>query len=97
MAKYGKELVRLVVSGTGVFISRSVIPVGKQVAYSNPQIKIKMKNGALVKLVKVTIGGDQLKYVGLTPAQTAALEVTRVQLNSTVSEDAHLMCINIEN
>ena len=97
MNKYGEELVRLEVSGTGVFISRSAIPKGKKIAYSNPQVKIKMKNGVLVKRVRVTIGGDKLTYIGLTAAQTAALEVIRVQLNSAVSEGAHIMCIDIEN
>ena len=54
MGKYGKEVVRLVVSGSGVFIVRSAVSLRKHVAYFNPQAKIKIKNGVLVKRVQVT-------------------------------------------
>jgi hypothetical protein len=97
LIKFGEEIVRLVTSGTGTFIRRSEVPVGKSVAYCNPQLKIKMKDGKLVKRVRSTIGGDQLPYQGPTAAQTAALEVIRLLLNCTVSERAMLMTLDIKD
>ena len=45
---YGEEIVRLIEHGNATFISRSQVPNGKIVTYSNPQVMIKMKDGNLV-------------------------------------------------
>ena len=99
LIKYGEEIERLITSGTGTgtFIRRADVPAGKTVAYYNPQLKTKMKDGKLVKRVRGTIGGDQLPYSGPTAAQTAALEVIRILLNCTVSEGANLMTLDIKD
>ena len=80
-----------------MFIRRADVPAGKIVAYYNPQLKYKMKNGQLVMRVRGTIGGDQLPYSGPTAAQTAALEVMRLLLNALVSEGANLMTLDIKD
>jgi hypothetical protein len=97
LAKFAEEIMRLITSGTGTFVRRSEVPAGKSVAYANPQLKIKMKNGKLEKRVRMTIGGDQLPYAGPTAAQTAALEVIRLLLNALVSEGANLMTLDIKD
>ena len=97
LLKFGEEIERLIASGTGVFIRRADVPAGKIVAYYNPQLKYKMKNGELVMRVRGTIGGDQLPYTGPTAAQTAALEVMRLLLNALVSEGANLMTLDIKD
>ena len=56
-----------------------------------------MKDGKLVMRVRMTIGGDQLPYTGVTAAQTAALEVIRLLLNALVSEGANLMTLDIKD
>ena len=86
---YGEEIVRLIEHGTATFISRSQVPKGKIVTYSNPQIKIKMKDGKLVKRVRITIGGNRLPYDGPTAAQVALLETIRIHLNGIVSDKAN--------
>ena len=60
LVKFGEEIERLISSGTGIFIRRSEVPADKIVAYANPQLKLKMKNGKVEKRVRMTIGGDQL-------------------------------------
>jgi hypothetical protein len=97
LVKFGEEIKRLLSSGTGVFIRRVDVPAGKIVAYYNPQLKYKMKNGDLVMRVRGTIGGDQLPYDGPTAAETAALEVMRLLLNALVSEGANLMTLDTKN
>ena len=88
---------RLLTSGTGTFIRRADVPAGKSVAYANPQLKFKIKNGEQVMRVRMTIGGDQLPYSGPTAAQTAALEVIRLLLNALVSEGANLMTLDVKD
>jgi hypothetical protein len=97
LVKFGAEIERLLSSGTGVFIRRADVLAGKIVAYYNPQLKYKMKNGQLVMRVRGTIGGDQLPYSGPTAAQTAALEVMRLLLNALVSEGVNLMTLDIKD
>ena len=46
---HGEEIVRLIEQGCGTFMLQSEVPKGKIVTYYNPQVKIKMKNGKLVK------------------------------------------------
>ena len=63
----------------------------------NPQVKIKMKNGKLVKRDRATVGGDWLTYDGPTSTLVAAMETIRLLLNAIVSVGASLMCINIKD
>ena len=97
LIKFGEEIMRLLTSGTGTFIRRAEVPAGKSVAYANPQLKFKTKNGEQVMRVRMTIGGDQLPYSGPTAAQTAALEVIRLLLNALVSEGANLMTLDVKD
>jgi hypothetical protein len=94
---HGEEIVRLIEQGCGTFMKRSDVPKGKIVTYYNPQVKIKMKNGKLVKRVRGTVGGDRLTYDGPTSALVAALETIRLLLNAIVSEGAKMMCIDIKD
>jgi hypothetical protein len=93
---YGEEIVRLCEHGDATFISRADVPKGKIVTYSNPQTKIKMKDGELVYRVRITIGGDRLPY-DPTSAQVAILETIRVLLNSIVSDKANFLCADIKD
>ena len=94
---HGEEIVRLIEQGCGTFMKRSDVPKGKIVTYYNPQVKIKMKNGKLVKRVRGTVGGDRLTYDGPTSALVAALETIRLLLNAIVTEGASMMCIDIKD
>ena len=84
-----EEIVQLIKQGCGTFMRRSNVPKEKIVTYYNPQVKIKMKNGKLVKWVRRTIGGDHFPYAGPTSAQVTALETIRLLLNAIVSEGVH--------
>jgi len=97
LAAHGEELTRLIEQGRGKFIRRSAVPKGKQVTYYNPQVKIKMKNGLPDRRVRGTIGGDKLDAFGPTRANTAALEMIRLFINSMVSERAQMMTLDIRN
>jgi len=94
---HGEELTRLIEQGRSRFIRRSAVPKGKQVTYYNPQVKTKMKNGVLEHRIRGTIGGDKLDAFGPTRANTAALEMIRLFINSMVSEKAHMMTLDIRN
>ena len=97
MIAHGEEIIRLIESGTGVFIHRSAMPIDRKAAYYNPQLKIKIKNGITTYRVRGTIGGDQIQYPGVTTAYTAALETIRVLLNAVVSEDAEFLTADIKD
>ena len=56
-----------------------------------------MKDGKLVKRVRITIGGDRLPYNGPTAAQVALLETIRIHLNEIVSDKAKFMCLDIKD
>ena len=92
---HGEEIIKLIVEGRGRFIRRSAVPKGKKVTYYNPQVKIKMKNGVLEYRVRGVIGGDKLDQTGPTRANTAALEMIRLFINSMVSEGAQMMVLDI--
>ena len=97
MVAHGEEIIRLVESGTGVFIDRLDMPRDRKAAYYNPQLKIKVKNGVATYRVRGTIGGDQVQYPGVTTAYTAALETIRILLNAVVSEDAEFLTADIRD
>jgi hypothetical protein len=94
---FRSETIRLIESGTGRFIYRTEMPVGKKVAYYNPQLKIKVKPDGVQHRVRGTIGGDQVDYPGKTTAYTAHLESIRVMLNATVSEHARIATADIKD
>jgi hypothetical protein len=94
---HGEEIIRLIESGTGRFISRSDMPTDRKAAYYNPQLKIKSKSDGMQYRVRGTIGGDQVHYPGITTAYTAHLETIRLMLNSVVSEDALFMTADIKD
>ena len=56
-----------------------------------------MKNGLPDRRVRGTIGGDKLDAFGPTRANTAALEMIRLFINSMVSERAQMMTLDIRN
>jgi hypothetical protein len=48
--------------------------------------------------VRLTVGGDQLDYPGITSTQTASLTTSKCLFNSTVSTpDAKFLCLDIQN
>jgi hypothetical protein len=94
---HGEEIIRLIESGTGRFISRFDMPSDRKAAYYNPQLKIKSKSDGIQYRVRGTIGGDQVHYPGITTAYTAHLETIRIMLNSVVSEDALFMTADIKD
>ena len=97
LAAHGEEIDRLIQSSTGTFVSRSSVPKEKTIAYYNPQLKIKIKNGEVVYRVRGTIGGDQLPFAGNSTAYTAALETIRLLLNAIASEGANMMTLDIKD
>jgi hypothetical protein len=67
----------------------------KDVAYYNPQVKEKFKNGAWVRRTRGTIGGNMINYTGPVSARTAEMEVVRALLCSTLADDASFMAADI--
>jgi hypothetical protein len=78
-------------------IRKSDIPADrrKDVAYYNPQVKEKYKDGEWVRRVRGTIGGDRINYTGLVTARTAAMEVVRTLYNSVLADQADIMAADI--
>lgn len=67
----------------------------KDVAYYNPQVKEKYKEGEWVRRVRGTVGGDRINYKGPVTARTAAMEVVRAMFNSALADDANIMAADI--
>ena len=56
---HGKEIIRLIDSKTVMFIHRCDMPSDKKVAYYNPQLKIKLKNGSFNVVSKALSAGTK--------------------------------------
>jgi hypothetical protein len=76
---------------------KAAIPADRRrdVAYYNPQVKEKYKNGKWARRIRGTAGGDRTNYTGPVTARTASLEVLRALLNSTLADDADFMAADI--
>ena len=65
--------------------------------YYNPQVKEKIVDNEKTYRIRGTIGGDRINYTGITKANTAALPVVKMLLQSVVSDDAQFMTIDIKD
>lgn len=96
--KHGEEIARLFESNTIKLIQRADMPSTKKAAYYNPQVRTKMKDGALQYRVRGTIGGNQIQYDGDTAAHTASMQLIKILLNSVVSsKGAKFMTADIKD
>jgi hypothetical protein len=77
--------------------NKSSIPADRprDIAYYNPQVKEKVKDGKHIRRIRGTIGGDHTNFVGAVSARTASLEVIRTLLNSVLANDADFLCCDI--
>ena len=67
-------------------------------SYYNPQIKEKLdSNGDKTFRVRGTIGGDRMNYPGETSADTAAMPVVKLLLQSVISDDQNWMTLDIKD
>ena len=70
----------------------------KDTSYYNPQIKEKEDaTGNRTYRVRGTIGGDRINYPGETSANTAAMPVVKILLQSVVSDDSNWMTLDIKD
>jgi hypothetical protein len=78
-------------------IHKAHIPTerAKDVAYYNPQLKGKFKEGKRVRRVRGTIGGDRINYTGPVSARTGQMKVVRALLCRTLADDANFMAADI--
>ena len=98
LAKHGEEIARLFDSLTIKLIHRAAVPSDKKAAYYNPQVRTKIKDGALQYRVRGTIGGNQIQYAGDTAAHTASMQLIKILLNSVVSsKGAKFMTADIKD
>ena len=67
-------------------------------SYYNPQIKEKYDSlGKKTFRVRGTIGGDRINYPGETSADTAAMPVVKMLLQSVISDDHKWMTLDIKD
>ena len=69
----------------------------KDTTYYNPQTKEKDTDAGKTYRIRGTIGGDRINYTGVTKANTAAMPVVKMLLQSVVSDDAEFMTIDIKD
>lgn len=89
------------------FLSKTMRPIhGKDqpsdrrgdTSYYNPQIKEKYDSlGNKTFRVRGTIGGDRINYPGETSADTAAMPVVKLLLQSVISDDVKWMTLDIKD
>jgi hypothetical protein len=93
-----EEIVRLVDdTQTMCFIDANSKPRDRLASYYNPQVKMKMKDGVIVRRTRGTYGGNRSDYYGDKSAQTADMQTVKIMLNAAVSEDAELLILDIDN
>ncbi len=73
------------------FIRWADKPRDRKASYYNPQVRMKIKDGKVVRRVRGTIGGDRVDYPGPVAASTADLTTIKILLNAVVSEAAEWM------
>lgn len=90
---------RKLITGTSTMhpLHKGAIPADRQrdITYFNPVCREKIKDGAIKRRVRGTIGGDRINYPGNVSARTASLEVVRTLLNSVLADDADFMTADI--
>jgi hypothetical protein len=92
------ELRRLLVeTGTMAFIDPLLKPHDRTASYYNPQVSCKYKDGSLVRRVRGVYGGNITDYKGDKSATTAGLQTFKLLVNSTISDDAKLMTLDIKD
>jgi hypothetical protein len=92
------ELRRLLVeTGTMAFINPIEKPLDRTSSYYNPQVSCKYKDGRLVRRVRGVYGGNITDYEGDKSATTAGLQTFKLLINSTVSDDAKFMTLDIKD
>jgi hypothetical protein len=65
--------------------------------YMSPQVREKFKDGEIEHRVRHTVGGDKINYDGPTSAQTAAMPVVKLLINSVVSDNSNWCTIDISD
>ena len=95
------EISRLLDTKTMHPIHRSDQPSDrrKDTTYYNPKPKEKFDLDNITKLYRIrgTIGGDKIHYDGATKANTAAMPVVKMLLQSAISEDANWMTADLKD
>jgi hypothetical protein len=95
-----EEICRLIDTGTIKAISPHDQPENrrKDTTYYNPKPKEKiLSNGSKQYRIRGTIGGDRINYPGRTAANTAAMPVVKILLQSVVSEDKEWLTIDLKD
>jgi hypothetical protein len=93
-----EELFRLLRdTGTMHFINPSTKPSNRLASYYNPQVKVKVKDGVIVRRIRGTYGGNISDYAGDRSSHTADLQTFKLLLNAVVSEDVKFMTADIKD
>ena len=67
----------------------------RSASYYNPQVKVKVKDGALHRRVRGTYGGNISDYSGICSSWSADMQTVKLLLNAVVSENAELCTADI--
>jgi hypothetical protein len=95
-----EEILRLISSGTLLPIAYHEIPVGRlrDIVYYNPVVKQKCNEDGTIKYrVREIAGGNLLDVPYDVSAQTASLDVVKLLLHSTVSDNKQWFTIDIKD
>ncbi len=93
-----KELFRLLRdTPTMKFIDPASKPAARIASYYNPQVKVKTKDGVIVRRIRGTYGGNVSDFNGARSAQTADMQTVKLLLNAVISEDAQFMTADIKD
>jgi hypothetical protein len=84
---YAGQWLRLLVdTSTCAFIPKASVPIGKSVAYFNPQLQLKQNDDGTPRYrVRGTVGGNKIDYPGDKTALTAAGDTIKLFVNAAVS------------
>jgi hypothetical protein len=89
MQASSQEFIRLIEDTQSMrFIDAEDKPSYRSASYYNPQVRIKAKEGILVRRVRGTVGGDRIDYPGEVAANAAEMTAIKGLLNDIVSSGA---------
>jgi hypothetical protein len=97
MRSTANEINRLYNTNTIRFIRRSDIPKGRNVTYGSFVVDIKVHKEEKERTI-LTVGGDQIEYLGDKSTRTAGLTMAKILINSVISTpNAKFLVIDINN
>ena len=85
-------------TSTIFFIKKAEVPAGRTATYARVVVDVRPQKIDEPNRVRITVGGNLLKYPGVVKTETSSLTTSKIHWNSTISTPgAKYMCADVKN